>query len=246
MFDPQPARSQPSYSANARSLAARARGPVWLALGLLACLLITGSGLVLRAVFRDRYVPPTPGFGAAAILPTLAPTAAPPKSNSAVVSNPSSLYWTTLMVRQADGSYAPPPEVGQAALARFEKAVDAVNRLPWQPFTPGDLFSPDGQARITQAMTLRDAPGSNFYAVLIPGARQAQVIGCDERGGSCQVRSRFQNVQVAAYDGSTHALTEQLVLPRETTYTFVGQMAYKEDRWVVDDLILPQDGDTPS
>ncbi len=247
VFDTHPpTRDQTRYRATSRSLVARARAPVWLGLALMGCLLLTGGGLGLRSAFRDRYVPPTPDFGAAAILPTLAPTPTLLLKQPTAASGQGVLYWTTLMVRQADGSYAPPQAVGQVALARFNKAVDAINRLPWQPFVPGDLFTPDGQSRVTQAMAQRDAAGSNFYAVLIPGTRQARVVGCNVTGDRCQVMARFGNVQITAYDGSTHAMKEQLALPREVTYTFAGQMVYQGDRWVVNDLTIPQDGDGQS
>ncbi len=243
--DQRPAARSP-YRLTHRGLLARARAPVWLALALAGCLLLAGGGLVFRSTFRDRYVPPTPGTGAAAILPSLEPTGVGQPGNLATATAQGPLYWTTLMVLQSDGSYAPPREIGAAALARFNQAVDVVNVLPWQSFSGGDLFTGDGLTLAAQAMALRDAPGGAFYAVFVPGFRQAEVVGCDQRGAVCRVRCRFGKVRVDAYDGQTRALRERLALPEQVSYTFEGMMVYEDGQWLVDDLTIPQNSDGQS
>lgn len=238
MFDPKQLQSdnEPHHEAkpSQRSWVRRARAPFWM----LTILVLILGGLLLYGmahdVFRDRYAPPTlPGDRSALIPSPLPATHTPTPQRVAVVPTVS---WTTLMILQTDGTYAPPAEIGQQIEAGWRGAMDSLNLLPWEATQDLTLYFSD--IALQNGQLLRQGKASGAQKTIV-GDRRFLVEGCNQVGTACLVSEAQNQISIDTYDATSHKKISSKPLDANLVYILSGSMQWLDGRWKVTNLNPP-------
>ncbi len=238
MFNPKSSQSdkEPHHKATAvqRSWTQRARTPFWM---LTILVLILGAMLLFgmaHDVFRDRYDPPTLGNDKAAIIPSPRPATITPLPQPVVIMP--NVAWTTLMILQTDGTYAPPDGIYKKIEDSWRGAMDTLNLLPWEPAP--DLAIYFSGTALQGVQILRKGKPEGATKTII-GDRRFLVEGCNQVGTACLVSEAQNKVSIDTYDPTSHQKVSSKALDPNLVYILSGGVEWIAGRWKVTNMNKP-------